>query len=95
MHDHNATGSVDQLVAACHRLLSRERQSCYPGGTERRFDRQVILGGFLLFLARRTWQARGYRESIDLVVDGRRAAGAAIARRCLRALRRRRPASIL
>jgi glycosyltransferase involved in cell wall biosynthesis len=95
MHDHNATASVDQLVVSCHRLLCRERRGEYPGGPERAGDRHAILGGFLLFLVGRTFRAHRYRLGGRLIVAGRREAIAALARRCIRAVRRRRPETIL
>lgn len=89
LHGGNATCDVRPLVEAAYRLLKTEKEGGYPGGRERRFERQAVLGGFLFFLIRRTWRSRLQAQSFRLFSADWPLVCAAMLRRCLVLLRGR------
>jgi len=70
LHASNTTRYLLPLVDALHGLLERERNGLYPGGHKRRFARHAVMGGFVFYMVRQTWQHHLRGRALNLLVAG-------------------------
>lgn len=86
-HAGNSVNTVPPFVRMAIRLLAKERAGEYPGGRQRRFDRQAWLGGVTFFWIKRALRAGIYLGALRLVGAGWRVITIACYQRVLARIR--------
>lgn len=95
IHSGNSIHNVAPFLRMARRLMEKERSGAYPGGAERRFERYASLGGLLVFWVKRAMRAGLYQEAWKLAASGWTMMFAAVARRSITMMRKRRPIEVL
>ena len=90
-HAANASKDVPSFVAALYKIIHNERAGEYPGGEGRRRERRAIIGGLVVFWAKRAAKARLFGTALKLLARGRSMALATLTRRLGVLLKGRQP----
>jgi glycosyltransferase involved in cell wall biosynthesis len=59
VHANNTVKNVPAFLPSLYKLIHNERLGKYPGGTQRRFQRYALIGGYVL-----TWQSRAIKRGL-------------------------------
>jgi hypothetical protein len=90
-HPDNDSANIAHSFPALHKIIDNERSGEYVGGKARRFERQAVIGGRILTLARRAAEAGLHGDALKVFGRGWPMALAAVTRRLGIMLKRRKP----
>jgi hypothetical protein len=81
VHGTNVRHRVTAMTAGLFRVMDKEKTDTYPGGTEFRFDRYVIIGAPVRFWVKQARRAGDYALAGKILWRGWRMLGAATVRK--------------
>jgi glycosyltransferase involved in cell wall biosynthesis len=88
-------GNISANLASCfpglHKAIDKERSGEHAGGKARRFERQALIGGRIVSVARRAFKAGLYGDALKLLARGWPMALVAVTRRLGVVLKGRQP----
>jgi len=90
-HAANTVKHVQPFIPSLYKIIHNERAGEYPGGERRRRERRAIIGGLVVFWAKRAAKARLYGSALKLLGRGWPLAWAAATRRWGVVLKGRQP----
>jgi glycosyltransferase involved in cell wall biosynthesis len=80
-HAANTVNNVPPYIPSLYKIIHKERAGEYPGGKPRSLERRAIIGGLVVFWAKRAAKARLYGTALKLLVRGLPLAWVAVTRR--------------
>ncbi len=90
-HATNTVKYVPPYIPSLYKIIHNERAGEYPGGERRSRERRAIIGGLVVFWAKRAAKARLYGAALKLLARGWPLAWAAVTRRLGVVLKGRQP----
>jgi glycosyltransferase involved in cell wall biosynthesis len=69
-HLYNTFRQVDRVVAGLYKIIQKESDGRYPGGSDYRFRRYALIGGLAFFLSTRCIESGRYRELLTILKRG-------------------------
>jgi glycosyltransferase involved in cell wall biosynthesis len=69
VHSGSTMHNVGKCVSSLERILQKERNGNYPGGSDWRYARYAFIGGWAWFWIRKGFAASCYVESLKMLVD--------------------------
>jgi glycosyltransferase involved in cell wall biosynthesis len=90
-HADSLNNRISEAIGDLYTLFRKERAGEYPGGRHRRFERRALIGGYVVYWAKRAIKSGLYRDAVKLLADGWPLALAAVTRRLSVLLRGRHP----
>jgi glycosyltransferase involved in cell wall biosynthesis len=90
-HAANTVKNVPPYIPSLYKIIHNERAGEYPGGERRRGERRAIIGGLVVFWAKRAAKARLYGTALKLLARGWLLALAAVTQRLGVLLKGRQP----
>ena len=90
-HATNTVKNVPPYIPSLYKIIHNERAGEYPGGEPRSLERRAIIGGQVVFWAKRAAKAGLYGAALKLLARGWPMALAAVTRRLAVILHGRRP----
>jgi len=90
-HANNTVKNVPAYFPSLYKVIHNERSGKYPGGTQRRFQRSALIGGYVLTWASRAIKRGLYGDSLKLLIHARSMTLAALTRKLAVNLKRRQP----
>lgn len=90
-HANNTFKVVAPYIPSFCKIIQKERMGKYPGGNQRTFERQAVIGGLVLIWVKHAAMAGLPRAAMKLLARGWRMGLTAVALRLWRTFRGRRP----
>jgi hypothetical protein len=90
-HAANSVHHVPPFIPSLYKIIHNERAGEYPGGERRSLERRALIGGLVVFWAKRAAKARLYGAALKLLARGWPLALVAVTRRLGVVLKGRKP----
>lgn len=94
-HANNTSKNVAPYIASFCEIIQNERMGKYPGGNQRTFERQAVIGGLVLIWTEHAATAGLRRDAMKLLARGWQMGLAAVALRLWRTMKGRRPSETI